>query len=131
MVTDAPERSCRVRHFGHEAADPKQCRYSSTPMRELRTACTVAMMKVGEAEQIQRPDQRPKEENYKPVSMRRDRSWRVIGKVLWWIRQAAAPTRLQRYGYRGWVKKKKKATNSAPFPLKTTINFKGPGQDTV
>jgi SOS-response transcriptional repressor LexA len=26
--------------------------------------------------------------DYKPVSMQRDRSWRIIGKVLWWIRKS-------------------------------------------
>jgi SOS-response transcriptional repressor LexA len=25
---------------------------------------------------------------YKPISMGRDRTWRIIGKVLWWIRKS-------------------------------------------
>lgn len=25
--------------------------------------------------------------DYKPISMGRDRTWRIIGKVLWWIRK--------------------------------------------
>lgn len=27
--------------------------------------------------------------DYKPISMGRDRNWRIIGKVLWWIRKSA------------------------------------------
>jgi SOS-response transcriptional repressor LexA len=26
--------------------------------------------------------------DYKPISMGRDRNWRIVGKVLWWIRRS-------------------------------------------
>jgi SOS-response transcriptional repressor LexA len=50
-----------------------------------RTGLTLSRLLMMKGVQLLESENR----DYKPISMARDRNWRIVGKVLWWIRRPA------------------------------------------